>query len=119
MPARQRQEAGIQQIIQPKETLKADVQNITVMSMRENTIVVIQAIGETELDVHARFPGIVNHRFSRGVIIAQVPVFVIDVHLDIERVDDMIIAVSMATGIENDLGMIPTTEWDARTAAKR
>jgi len=63
---------------------------------RLDLVVVVERVGEAELDVDARGTGRWRDADAHfgGIVVAQVPVFVVDVHLDIERVADLVVAVT-------------------------
>jgi hypothetical protein len=71
-----------------------------------DAVLVVQAVGEAELDVHPRAGRVVVRETCRRVVVPQVPVLVVDVHLDVERVLDVAVGVEFSLGIKNDLGMV-------------
>ena len=96
-PSCERGKAELQQIIQKREALEADFRGITVVGVREDAILIVQAVGEAELNINAGLAGVVNHWFVGRIIVSQVPVFVIDVHLYIKGKLNMAVMVRFST----------------------
>ncbi len=87
--------------------------------MRVDAVLVVEAVGEAELDVHPRAVRVVGHEARRRVVVPQVPVLVVDVHLDVERVPDVAVGVEFSLGIEDDFRVVVRRDVDAGVAHGR
>lgn len=96
-PACEGRKAELQQIIQKGEALKADFRGITIVGMREDAILIVQAVGEAELDIDTALAGVVTDWFSERIIVSQMPIFVVNVHLYIKRELNMAVWVQFST----------------------
>ena len=91
----------------------------TLVSVGEDAVVVVQTVGKAEFDIDPRLALVIRDGLYGGVVVAQVPVFVIDVHLHVERKANMPARVEHASGIEDDLGVILPTDPDWIRAPQR
>lgn len=119
LPAGHGGEPRVEQVVEIGKPFETDVGCVSVVGVRVDAVLVVQAVGETELDVHPRTVRVIGHETCRRVVIPQVPVLVVDVHLDVERVLDVTVGVELPLGIEDNFRMIVRRDVDAWVAYGR
>jgi hypothetical protein len=88
--------------------VKADLRRVS-GRVELDLVLVVQAVGEAELDVESR--GVAGGPSPAGsvrVVVTQMPVLVVDVHLHVERIPDLLRVggIGPTTRVEDDLGVI-------------
>ena len=99
-----------------REALEADVGYVAVARVGVDAVLIVEAIGEAELDINAGARGVVAQVERGWIVFAKMQELVIDVHLDVEGILQVALGVELAFGIEDDLRVVEAADVVCRVA---